>query len=405
MKPHRLLGASLVAVLLMACADAPTSDRVSSPIPAHGRYVALRGEVDADRGTLTFSSIPVAGTQIRTALYGDQGQTVTLYNTPVTVTNPNASTRRFEAQVGMRNLLTHFVGDEQSGASPPSVIGIFVYFTNGPTVTAPTPCAGCTISLVSHHGARTFTAPNQRYFHWNQRLAPRGTAGDTTTTRTTWRFDASSSVTAFRFDVLLSAPWPPPHETRWRVEYAGDSIPQTGAEPPWTLRNTAVFGAHSASGGILTINSGVLSGVQTTFFRRDSIGTSGSAYITASIRYNGSSTTLAEPQLVLDDGARYMALGIRSDSVGFINSSRAFIGTPFGTTTNIYRTYQLSKFAGDSAVFYVDGTRRGRVVYSSLPTTNFAGEAPLFQFGHVTTTLGSSSNWDYVIYESGVATP
>jgi hypothetical protein len=407
--PRSLMGGPLVllagGVLVVGCADAPTSERAPIERDPPTRYVALRGEVDGDRGTLTFSAVPVGGSRIRPAVYGNQGQTIQLYNTPVTTSMPDASTRRFEAQVGVRNLLDHFVGDEQSGASPPAIIGIFVFFTDGPTVTSPTPCAGCTISLVSQHGARTFTAQNQKYFHWQQRLAPRGTAGDTTTTRTTWRFDASAAVTGFRFDVLISAPWVPPHETRWRVEYAGDSIPQTGAEPRWTLRNTAVFGAHAASNGILTINSGFLSGVETTFFRRDSIGTNGNAYITASVRYNGGSVTLPEPQMVLDDGARFIALGIRSDQVGFINASRAFIDTPFGVTTNTYRTYQLSKFGSDSAVFYVDGIRRGQVAYPLLPVTNFVSEAPLFQFGHVTLQFGTSSNWDYVIYEMGTATP
>lgn len=398
------LGAPLAA-LFVACADAPTSERAAAPAVPDARYVALRGEVDADRGTLTFSAVPEPGARIRPAVYGDQGRTVTLYNTAVTITNPTASTRRFEAQVGLRNLLAHFVGDEQSGASPPSIIGIFVFFTTGPTITAPSPCTGCTISLVSRHGARTFTAPGQPYFYWNERLAPRGTAGDTTSTRTTWRFDASSSVTAFRFEVLLSAPWVAPHETRWRVEYAGDSIPQTGAEPPWVLRNPALSSSHSASDGILTLNSGVLSGVEATFYRRDSIAPTASAYIAAFVRYNGSVTTLAEPQLVMDDGVRYMAFGIRSDSVGFISANRAFIGTPFATTTNVYRLYQVSKFAGDSAVFYVDGTRRGRLSYTSFPTTNFSSEAPLFQFGHVTESSGTSSNWDWVIYEIGVTAP
>ena len=78
-------------------------------------------------------------------VYGNQGATIRLYNNPVVITQPSPTTRRFEADVGVRNLLEHVVGDEQAGASPPDTIGIFVFFISGPVVTAPGPCSGCTV--------------------------------------------------------------------------------------------------------------------------------------------------------------------------------------------------------------------------------------------------------------------
>lgn len=152
----------LACSCIAGCAETPTAQRKnatpSMPLP---RVTVVRGEVDADRGTLTFSPVPMGGSGFTPAVYGDQGGTVRLSNTPVVVTQPSSTVRRFEAQVGIRNLLAHVVGDEQAGASPPDTVGIFVFFISGPIVTAPSPCTGCAVTLVSHLGTATFTAPNQ----------------------------------------------------------------------------------------------------------------------------------------------------------------------------------------------------------------------------------------------------
>jgi hypothetical protein len=390
----------------LSCGDAPTA-RETDELPALPPHTTLiRGEIDADRGTLTFGPVPVGGARVRTAIYGNQGVTAQLYNTPVVITQPSPTVKRFEAQVGLRNLLSHVIGDEQAGATPPDTVGIFVFFTTGPIVIAPNPCAGCTVTMVSHQGSQTFTALNQKYFHWQERVAAAGTPGDTTRSRKLWRFDASTAVTGFRFDVLISTAWAAPNETRWKIEYPADSLPQTGSEPRWRFRQTSLLGAVTASGGFLTINSGFFSGLEKSFYRRDSVTTAANAYVETSMRYTGTSTTLAEPRILIDDATRFISLGVRSNAVGFTNAARNFIGTPFAmNTTTAHNTYQLRKYAADSAAFYVNGTRRGQIAYTALPLTNYGAAAPLVQFGHVTLNNGTSSSWDYVIYEIGVATP
>ena len=402
---------ALISSAALACGDAPTA-REDAEVPEvptiPQRVTALRAEVDADRGTLTFRSVPISGSSIDAAIYGDQGVTAQLYNTPVVITQPSPTVRRFEAQVGVRNLLSHVVGDEQAATTPPDTIGIFVFFTSGPTVTAPSPCAGCTVTMVSHQGSQTFTAPNQKYFHWQERLAPTGSAGDTTTLRTLWRFDAGAAVTGFRFDVLISAPWASPNETRWKVEYPGDSLPTLGSEPRWKLRQTHASASATAAGGFLVLSAPTPPTREISFYRRDSVAASQDAFVEASMQYNGVSITSPGPWIVIDDDARFIALGIRSNAVGFIDATPAFIGTPFAmNTTAAHNVYQLRKYATDSAVFYVNGMRRGQIAYSSFSATNYAAEAPLIQFGHVTQTAnrGGSSSWDYVIYEIGVAQP
>lgn len=147
---------------------------------------------------------------------------------------------------------------------------------------------------------------------------------------------------------------------------------------------------------------------EVSFYRRDSIAAAQNAYVEASMRYTGTNTTASGPWLVIDDAARFVALGVRSNAVGFINTARAFIGVPFlMNTTTAHNTYQLRKYGADSAVFYVNGTRRGQIAYAALSATNYGAEAPLVQFGHVTPAAnqGGSSSWDYVIYEIGVAQP
>jgi hypothetical protein len=398
---------ALVCSAALACGDAPTAREHVEVPPIPQRVTALRAEVDADRGTLTFRSVPIGGSSIDAAIYGDQGVTAQIYNTPVVITQPSPTVRRFEAQVGVRNLLSHVVGDEQSG-TPPDTIGIFVFFTSGPTVTAPSPCGSCTVTMVSHHGSQTFTAPSQKYFHWQERLAPAGSPGDTTMFRKLWRFDASAEVTGFRFDVLISAPWAAPNETRWRVEYPADSIPTSGSEPRWTLRQTHGSASAVAAGGVLVLDAPNPRDREISFYRRDSVPSSQSAYAEASMRYIGTNTAASGPWLVIDDATRFVALGMRSNAVGFINTSGAFIGTPFAmNTTATHNAYQLRKYGADSAVFYVNGTRRGQAAYTSFSATNYGPTAPLIQFGHVTpaSNQGGSSSWDYLIYEIGVAQP
>jgi glucose/arabinose dehydrogenase len=390
----RLAVLALAAALVPGCADTPTGPPGERPLTPMQHVTVVRGEVDADRGTLTFSAVPIGGSGFSPVVYGNQGVTVRLYNTPVVITQPTPGTRRFEAQVGIRNLLSHIVGDEQAGAAPPDTMGIFVFFISGPVVTAPSPCAGCQITLSSQHGEWMVTGGSQKYFHWPERLARAGAPGDTTRSRTTWRFDASAAVTGFWFEVLVSAPWPAPEETRWKVEYPADSVPESGAEPRWRVLQAG--GSHAAAAGRLTITGG-----PRNFYRRDSIATTGRAYIQATMRYTGSSTTLAEPGIAIDDGARLIALGMRSGAVGFVTATGSFLGTIVSVNTAVDQRYQLRKYGTDSAVFYVDDVRSGHLPYSTFSTTSIPG-APLVTFGN---RGGGGSVWDHVLYEIGVSSP
>jgi hypothetical protein len=367
----------------------------------------VRGIVDVNAGTLTFEELPSAkpGLLRLAGIYGDQGVTVRLYNTPVTIaasSTPGKET--YTANVGLRNLLAHSIGDEQAGASPLDTMGIYVFVTSGPTVTATSfPCSpSCTVTTQNHHGALAFTgAAPQPYWHWSERVGEFGSGADTTRFRRTWVFEADTQVVGFRFDVLVSAAWPPPNDTRWKIDYQGDSLPDTQSEPRWRL--TSAGGTYSATGGILNITTNPPDGVE--FYRRDSVTTGANAYAEGGIRLNSTSGG-RRAAIHFNDGVKYVALGVGPGEVGFISSAQSgpFI-VSWATTTNIFRIYQLRKYAADSAVIYVDGTRVGAIPYASLSADPTAATDTRIVFGCPRTGVSTNADWDYVVYELGVTQP
>jgi hypothetical protein len=406
-----------MAVALCGCADAkrgtePTAIEPRAPQTILG---GVRGIVDVTTKTLTFEQLPsaTAGLVRLAGIYGDQGVTVRLYNTPVTVaasSTPGKET--YTANVGLRNLLAFPIGDEQAGATPVDTMGIFVFVNSGPTVTGTSsPCSPtCSVTVGNAHGELQFSSPSQQYWHWNDRVGAVGSARDTTLVRRTWVFEADTQVTDFRFDVLVSAAWPPPNQTRWPIRYEGDSVPDIGVEPRW-VRNasgTPTFTLNSPSAGILTIVVPALGRV--AFYQSDSLNTTTNAYVESRFRTNSATMVGPEVSFGIDDQVKFIAAGISSTQAGFLNSSFAFLPGAVATTTTTFHTYQIRKFAADSVQLWIDGVRQITRAYSTfsahLPVTPHG-----FYFGPAgtgatpTSALGNSSSWDYVVYELGVTQP
>src|SRR5687767_175450 len=134
MKPSTLL---LILLGLAGCADGTrgTAPVAHAPQPPPSGAASMRGTVDVAAGTLTFETLPTArsshagpGALGLASIYGDQGVTVRLYNSPVTVaasSTPGKET--YTAAVGVRNLLAHSIGDEQAGLAPLDTMGIYVF--------------------------------------------------------------------------------------------------------------------------------------------------------------------------------------------------------------------------------------------------------------------------------------
>ena len=415
-RAHRLL--TLLA--LTACADSDQGTAPVSPEPVAGEIIgAVRGTVDVVAGTLTFEPIPAAGLSRRgvsdarpSGIYGDQGITVRLYNSPVTVVpSSTAGKEIYRANVGIRNLLAFPVGDEQAGV-PLDTMGVFVFINSGPTVTATSSSCSpaCSVTARNAHGVLAFNQPGQRYWHWNERIGAFGSGSDTTRVRRTWEFEADTQVTNFQFDVLVSAAWPPPAESRWRMGYEGDSVPDVGAEPGWTRNatGTPTFALNSPTAGILTISVGI--GGRVAFYQSDSLNTTTNAYIETRFRINTPTMLAPEVSFGIDDQVKFIGAGVSATQAGFLNSSFAFLAGSVPVSASSFHTYQIRKFGADSVQLWIDGVRQVSRAYSTLsahlPVTPHG-----FYFGpagsgaNPVSVVGNSSSWDYVIYEIGATQP
>lgn len=409
---------SAVALALLAlagCGDARSGVEPASPSPPKTpprTLAGLRATADLVAGTLTFEPPPTASPVQTTpsgvvlaGIYGDQGVTVRIYNAPVTITNPSSPGKKtFSAPVGIRNLLGWPIGDEQAGPAPTDTMGIYVFVSSGPTVTGTSSSCSpaCTVSVLNEHGTLAFDAPNQPYWHWNERIGAASGGNDTTRVRNTWTFEADTQVNGFRFEVLVSAAWPPPNDLRWKIDYQGDSLPHTQSEPRWRT-STSLGGTVVATGGVLNITTDPPSSVE--FYRSDSVSTAANAYAEARLRLN--STNAGRRAAVhFSDGVKYVALGINPGNAGFISTAQnaSFIAS-WATTTNTFRVYQLRKYAADSAVIYVDGARLGMIAYADLSPDPTAASGTRVSFGSPRTGGSSSADWDYVTYEIGSPQP
>jgi hypothetical protein len=244
----------------------------------------------------------------------------------------------------------------------------------------------------------SFDAPLRKYFHWPERLNEMGSLlGDTTRARRTWIFETSAGVRSFSFNVLVAAAWPAPYETRWRVEYTADQLPGVSASA-WKFLGSG--GNVSVAGGTLSLR-GRFSGL---YYRRDPIAPTQDAYADAIMRFSGGG---AQPELgvILSDRVKLIGVGVANGLVGLISNAGTFLP---GTTTSLgngTHQIQVRKYAADSAVYFVDGLRRGAASYSALSADTFSPPLSSVSFGGLPTSDGSNSTWESVIYEIGVPSP
>ena len=414
----------LTILALFACTDGgvgtpPLARTPVAPAPL-AQSVPLRATVDVNAGTMTFEPGPAASIgsrqdpPISAAIYGDQGVTIRIYNSPVTVSAPSGGKKTFSANVGLRNLLSHTIGDEQGAAAPLDTMGIFVFMNAGPTVTATSsPCSpACTVTVTNAMGAQPFNLPtNQQYWHWTDQVGAFVPLGgpDTTRIRRQWVFQADTQVRAFTFDVLVSAAWPPPFETRWKVDYPADSAPNVGTEPLWKRSFVGAPTVTIASPGASNVTLVTPAGASQYFGRTDSLVSTTRAYLDTRLRVNGA-LLAPEVSFGIDDDTRFIAAGLSSARVGFITSAGTFIGTGTLASTTTFHTYQIRKFGADSAQLLMDGVRIESRPYTAFGPS-FATLTSGFFFGGLgtgaipTSLAGNNSSWDWVIYEIGVTIP
>ena len=390
--------AGLMMSGMMGCAEPPTGSSTPVVVPSSppSSVVALTGTVDLDRGTLEFAPMaPSSLAGFSPAIYGDQNVNIRLYNSPVAL-DSSTSTWRWTANVGIRNMRPHYIGDEENSVAPIDTMGVFVFFVQEPILGQP--CAGCFARIANYQGAMSFDAPNRKFFYWPERLNPMGSPlGDTTRVRRSWTFETSAGVRSFSFNVLVDAAWPSPYETRWKVEYTADALPGSlGA--PWKLEGTS--GNASVSGGSLALRGGS----SALYYRRDPIAPEQDAYVHAVLRLNGGGSQ-PEIGILLSDRVRLIAVGVANGTIGLISNAGTFLPGTTASLGNGTHAVQLRKYAADSAAYFVDGVRRGAAAYGSLSLDTFTPALSSVLFGALPTSGASNSIWDTVIYEIGVVSP
>lgn len=421
-RPTVLRRATVIALGgAVACSEAssggvPALEPAGHPVTAVAR---LRGTLDVASGTLTFDPVSASGATISgngatASIYGDQGVTVRIYNSAVVTSAPVAGKKTYSANVGIRNLLPYRIGDEQNALAPADTMGIYIFTNTAPVVSGTSSPCTCVVTVRNASGAARFTAATaQPYWYWPELVGAAGGGSDTTRARKLWVFEADTQVTRFSFDVLVSAAWSAPHDTTWRVDYPGDSVPDTRAEPRWR-RLASATGSATIVGGLRLANPAATDSM--FYYRADSISTGMNAYIEGRFRLD-SGGLRGKPQagLVIDDGVKMIGVFVSDSSkaanraeIGFVKSSggEGFIGAAGTIDTLVVRSIravQLRKYRSDSVVVWVDGVRRLSASYASLPATR--GSA-YFMFGARSPGGGGNvSTWESVVYQPGQAAP
>jgi len=430
-----MLRTATVAMMVIAtgaCSDQQITGNKAPPAPvgANPSTVGmLRGTVRED-GTIVLESMDPSiqvGDGASGAIYGNQNVTAKVTTSAFNLAN-NGTTKTWTFKLAVHNLLNYPVGSIDGAAIPQDTIGMYVFFPTAPTAIAPNPCAGCAISILNTQGSANFTAPNQQYYWYHDRLAAKGQPGDSTTNVPTWTFTASSTVTSFRFTIILSSPWPRGivgGDTTWSVFYNPlvDSIPDVNGKPRWKTIGVNDTAVSTLSSGTLTMSANHKNGGGVIcvhflncsddryYYRSDNLDRAENAYIEAKFSLtSGGSNPVAI--IALADSVKFVGLGVGNGKVGFATFNQLtdrweWLSVTVPVTTTAAHTYRLGKFGASSATIYVDGVERLSALDSVLP----ANVVPSFtsnvttQALHLSTFFGinaqdanASAKINYVTY-------
>jgi hypothetical protein len=333
-----------------------------------------------------------------------------------------------------------------TGVFPEDTMGVYVYMSILPVVTAGcTPSATCKVAADSgEDGAFPFTTPTpQPYMFFKTILETSdGTPHsglDFTDQRSvgginyfrSFSFRASPGVTNFKFGVSVRAAVVKPNENRWLVTYVGDSLPNRlgtaladlRSDPDWRVHGSAASvtdtsittsgcaGAANCFRIISATPSHTVPADSITYFRSDSVGTTDSAYIAATVAVLNLRPNSPSIFLGMQDRVKLIQVGIASNKTGFCDASNAIIAAGSATINSSTTTsWRVAKYAADSVVLFANGVSVAKLAYSALPAAPATLPTPFFFFGNRAlnsdpTPTAVTSLWTLVSYEIGVTTP
>ena len=396
---HSLRTALMTALVITAgaCSDQSitASDKpAQQPTANPSQAGMLRGTVRED-GSIYFESldpsIQVGDNGVSGAIYGNQNVTARVSISAYHM-DSNSTTKTWTLKLAVHNLLNFPVGSVDGSAAPFDTVGMFIFFPSVPRILTPVPCTGCgTISILNTQGSSNFTAPNQPYYWYHDRLAAKGQVGDSTSHNPTWKFSGSRNIKSFSFFVILSAPWPrgvAGGDTTWSVFYNPpvDSLPDVNAKPLWKsvgLSNTAT---PTLSSGTLKLDANhstssnnpiciffhICTADDKFYFRSDNLNRTENAYIES--KFSLPTSAGGDPVMIigLADSVKFVGIGIGNGKVGFATfntSSEKWLwyGATVSVTTTSVHTYRVGKFGANNATLYVDNAERISVADAQIP--------------------------------------
>jgi len=419
--------APVVLLLALAACSEGGSPAPKSPPPITQTIGVITGTVVGNQMTATYTPMgaQAAAYGASPTIYGDPTKarvTGFFLNTVDVVGPPGVGSRTWTFSVSIHNLMAATQGSNYAGAAALDSTGLFLGFTQLPTVTLPSPCASCAVNVVGTMGTANFTAPNQPYYWYPNRVQAAGTAGGKDSTPgVTWTFKTNSwnpgvtdTVHAFTFQLYVNAIWPAPGQTQWSVSYNGtaDSAPESQAEPRWTRftsTNSATLGVESWSPAGLVASA--TNNTRSVYFgRRDSLGTN-SAVMDATVKV--ANVAAGVPQAAFgfaEPGTgRQMFVVIASDRVGFGNFAQnsgnwTFQGGLFYEyflDATQAHSYRLRKIGTTSVALCVDGTQRVTRTYGQQQQTRLSFAQSSTVFGVDGNAGNSSSTWTAVSWTIG----
>lgn len=379
----RCRSVGIVISMALALAAGACSDRaLTSSVPLAAPPVSssmegiIRGTVRED-GTLLLESmdpsIQAGDSNVSRAIYGNQNVTAKVTASAFNLAD-NGTTKTWTFKLAVHNLMTFPIGSVDGAATPWDTTGMYVFFSTAPSVVSPAGC-GCAVSVLKTQGQANFTVPNQAYYWYYNRLAAKGQTGDSTTNNPVFTFTAPSRVQSFRFQILLSSPWPrglQSRDTSWSVFYnpTSDSFPDANAKPRWKPIGVNFGGSYSLSPGTLNMSvthSAILffnASTDQLFFRSDNLNRSENAYAETRLALTTSGGSNPVAVLGLADSVKFVGLGIGNGKVGFATFNPTSLawewlaGGAQSQSTTGYHTYRVGKFGAGVATVYIDGVER-----------------------------------------------